>query len=314
MENPLLTTKLYFPILRLDVVPRVRLIERLNTSLWQPEGFIRKLTLISAPAGFGKTTLVSEWLSNSRFPLTSAGKNQDDHLRSDKTDTVAWLSLDESDNDPARFLAYLIAAIRTLQPEFGQRTESMLQLAQQPPPNVILTSLVNEFSHISGFIILALDDYHFIHSVLIHQQLTFILDHQPTNMHLVILTREDPLLPVSRLRARGQLLELRQDDLRFSQTEIADFLQRGTNLPFKMEDVASLERHTEGWAAGLQLTMLSMRGREDISAFIHDFSASDQFMLDYLIEEVFEHQPADVQDFLMQTSVLKRLSHSLCNA
>ena len=256
---------------------------------------MRKLTLVSAPAGFGKTTLVSEWLRQSKYQAT-------------------WLSLDESDNDPARFLAYLIAALRQLQADFGSGTSSILQLPQPPPPNVILTSLVNELSALPAPFILALDDYHAIHTPPIHQQLAFILDNQPTNMHLVILTREDPLLPVARLRARGQLLEIRQDDLRFTKDEAGEFFHRGTGLSLGADEIAALEHHTEGWAAGLQLAALSMRGREDLSAFIRDFTSSDRYILDYLVEEVFARQPAEVQDFLLQTSILKRLSGPLCDA
>lgn len=186
MNIPLLSTKLHLPIRRKDIIRRGRLIERLNTDLWQEDGFIRKLTLVSAPAGFGKTTLVSEWLSISQFSV----ENQ-----------IAWLSLDENDNDPVRFLAYLIAALGQIQPEFGEQARSLL-LPQPPPFTIILTSLINEISSLSKPFILAFDDYHTIHTPAIHQQVAFILDNQPANMHLVILTREDPLLPVARLRAR----------------------------------------------------------------------------------------------------------------
>ena len=318
MNNPILTTKLCFPILRKDIIPRVHLIERLNAGLWQQEGFVRKLTLVSAPAGFGKTTLVSKWLSGSRYLNLDNGLPSGVSLIENPLSNhhlhVAWLSLDESENDPSRFLAYLIAALRTLQPGFGEQTELILHLPQPPPDNVILNSLVNELSVIPASFVLALDDYHTIHTTSIHQQLAFILDHQPANMHLVILTREDPLLPVARLRARGQLLEIRQEDLRFTREEIAEFLVRGTGLSFSQEDIAALEHHTEGWAAGLQLAALSMRGRDELTAFIHDFTASDRYILDYLLEEVFKRQPADVQDFLLQTSILNRLNDSLCDA
>lgn len=227
---------------------------------------------------------------------------------------VAWLSLDESDNDPVRFLAYLIAAVRQIQPEFGHQTESILQLPQPPPPNVILTALINELSGLPAPFILSLDDYHVIHTPPIHQQLTFILEHQPANMHLVILTREDPLLPVARLRARGQLLEIRQEDLRFTRDEAAEFLWRETGLALGVEDVAALEQHIEGWAAGLQLAALSMRECANLATFIRDFTASDRYILDYLVEEVFERQSAEMQAFLLQTSILKRLSGPLCDA
>ncbi len=194
MDNPILATKLCFPILRNDVVRRLRLVERLNAGLWQEDGFVRKLTLVSAPAGFGKTTLVSEWLHSLSLATPATGNKS--------KVMVAWLSLDESDNDPALFLAYLIAGLRQIQPGFGSTTLSILQLPQPPPPAIILTSLVNELAGIPTPFILALDDYHSIHTPPIHQQLAFILDNQPANMHLVLLTREDPLLPVARLRAR----------------------------------------------------------------------------------------------------------------
>ncbi len=280
---------------RRDVVHRRRLVELLNDGLWQEDGFVRKLTLVSAPAGYGKTTLVSEWLHGSPY-------------------AAAWLSLDSSDNDPARFLAYLIAAVRQLHTEFAAATLAILQLPQPPPASVILTSLVNELSGLAVRFILALDDYHVIHTAEIHQQLAFILDNQPKNVHLVIMTREDPLLPIARLRARGQLLEIRQDALRFTEDEAAEFLHRGAGLSLSTDDMAALERHTEGWAAGLQLTALSLRGRSDLPAFIRDFTRSDRYILDYLAEEVFGRQPAEVQDFLLQTSILERLSGPLCDA
>jgi len=295
MTDQILATKLHLPILRSDLVPRKRLVERLNEGLLGEEGFARKLTLISAPAGFGKTTLVSEWLRGSGHP-------------------TAWLSLDESDNDPARFLAYLIAAIRQIQADFGSVTWTILQLPQPPPQNVILTSLINELSALPNPFILALDDYHAIHTLPIHQQLTFILDNQPANLHLVMLSREDPLLPIPRLRARGQLLEIRQDDLRFTHNETAELLQRGSGLSLESEDVTALEHRAEGWAAGLQLMALSLRGCDDLQAFIRTFTGSHRYILDYLTEEVFVRQPLQIQEFLLQTSILKQLYGPLCDA
>ncbi len=294
MSDLLLTTKLGLPIHRKDVVHRARLVKLLDEGLWQENGFVRKLTLVSAPAGFGKTTLIGEWL------------NASEHR-------AAWLALDEGDNDPARFLAYLIAAMRQVQADFGAATSTLLQLPQPPPPHVLLTSLVNEISGSQATFILALDDYHTIHTPSIHQQLTFILDNQPANMHLVVLTREDPLLPVARLRARGQLLEIRQNDLRFTPYEAAEYFHRG-GIMIDTAEVVALERHTEGWAAGLQLAALSLRGRGDLAVLIRDFTGSDRYVLDYLFEEVFARQPAEVQAFLMQTSILNRLGGPLCDA
>ncbi len=295
MTAPLVTTKFCLPILRKDRILRGRLIERLEAGLWQGDGFVRRLTLVSAPAGFGKTTLVSEWLHRSKH-------------------AAAWLALDETDNDPVRFLAYVIAALRQIQPDFARATEAILQLPQPPPAEAMLGSLVNELSAVPRSFILALDDYHLIHTPAIHQQLAFLLDHQPANMHVVVLTREDPLLPIARLRARGQLLELRQDDLRFTADETADFLQRGIGRSLGSEQIAALEHRTEGWIAGLQLAVISMQGHSDISDFIQAFTGSSRFILDYLLEEVFDGQPPEAQDFLLKTSILDRLSGPLCNA
>ncbi len=227
---------------------------------------------------------------------------------------AAWLSLDDSDNDPRRFLDYLLAALKQIQVDIGQSVDAMLQSPQPPPDEVILTALVNEIATIAQPFILVLDDYHVIHAPPIHAQLNFLLDHQPPQMRVVIITREDPPLPLPRLRARGQLTEIRQSDLRFSPEECADFLQRVMGLNLSSEDVAALERRTEGWIAGLQLAAFSMRGHEDVSGFIQAFTGSSRFILDYLIEEVFERQTPDVKDFLLKTSVLERLSASLCNA
>lgn len=307
MNDLLLATKLHLPILRRDFISRGQLVRRLNAGLWQDDGFVRKLSLVSAPAGFGKTTLVCEWLS----VTAEGGKMKDNALPPFK---IAWFVLDESDNDPVRFLTYLIAAIRQIQPEFGHQTRAILQLPQPLPPDVIMTSLVNELTGLSVPFILTLDDYHVIHTPSIHQQISFILDHQPVNMHLVMLTREDPMLPVARLRAHGQLLEIRQEDLRFTTVETAEFLQRETGLALGADDVAALEQHTEGWPAGLQLAALSMRECADLATFIRDFTASERYILDYLVEEVFERQPAETQTFLLQTSILNRLCGPLCDA
>ena len=228
--------------------------------------------------------------------------------------SVTWLSLDESDNDPRRFLDYLLAALRQVQAEIGKTVEAMLQSPQPPPNEVILTALVNEVAAIAQPFILVLDDYHVIHTPPIHGQLNFLLDHQPPQLRMVIITREDPPLPLPRLRARGQLTEIRQTDLRFSSDECADFLQRVMGLNLSSEDVSALERRTEGWIAGLQLAALSMRGHEDVSGFIQAFTGSSRFILDYLMEEVFDRQTPDVKDFLLKTSVLERMCAPSCDA
>jgi LuxR family maltose regulon positive regulatory protein len=287
MAATLLTTKLHVPPLRSELVPLSRLTRRLH------EGLEGKLTLVSAPAGYGKTTLVTHWLHNAGWPF-------------------AWLTLD--DNDPARFLAYLVAALQGIDPRIGQAVEPMLATPQPPPPESILTALINDIATVEEPFVLVLDDYHLISTLAIHERLAFLLDHQPARMHLVIATREDPPLPLSRWRARGQMAEIRQADLQFSLEETSDFLQRVMGLRLSSGDIAALHRRTEGWIAGLQLTALSMQGRDDVHRLVQSFTGSHRYILDYLIEEVFQQQPADTQDFLLSTSVLDRLSVPLCDA
>jgi LuxR family maltose regulon positive regulatory protein len=306
--TPLLATKFYTPPPSPNLVHRPRLLELLDSGLSQPNGFSRKLTLVSAPAGYGKTTLVAEWLY--RWGLAQA----DRVAGKDQKTSVAWLSLDEEDNDPALFLSYLIAALKRVDEHIGGASLSILQSPQPLPAQIFLTTLINELAAITHPICLVLDDYHVIHTSPIHQHLTFLLDHLPPQLHLVILTREDPLLPLAQLRARGQVLEVRQDDLRFTAAESADFLQRVKGIPLTLDQVAALERQTEGWIAGLQLAALSMQGHADLPGFIQAFTGSSRFILDYLIEEVFKRQPAEVQDFLLKTSLLERLSAPLCDA
>jgi LuxR family maltose regulon positive regulatory protein len=297
----LLTTKLYIPPTRPELVPRPRLIEQLN------EGFYsgRKLTLISAPAGFGKTTLVTEWLDNLRV---------DAEKESQTVYRIAWLSLDESDSDPTRFLAYSIAALRTINANFAKGALSALQSPQPPPTEAILTALINEIATIPDRIILVLDDYHIIGPSQVDDALTFLLEHLSPQMQLIIATREDPHLPLSRLRASGQLTELRAADLRFTSSEAAEFLNQVMDLDLSEEDIAALETRTEGWIAGLQLAAISLQGKEDTTRLIKSFSGSHRLVLDYLIEEVLEQQSESVQTFLLHTSVLNRLTGSLCDA
>ena len=291
MFEPLLLTKLYAPPPRPDIVHRSRLIERLNEGLSTG----RKLTLISAPAGFGKTTLVSEWIAGC-------------------VKSVAWLSLDEGDNNTVCFLSYLIAALQTIESNIGAGVLAVLQSPQQPPPEASLTILLNEISAIQDSFILVLDDYHVIDSKPVDQLLAFLVEHLPTQLHLVIATREDPPLLLARLRARGQLTELRASDLRFTPSEAADFLNRMMGLKLSSQDITALEVRTEGWVAGLQLAALSMRERSDTANFIQAFTGSHRFVLDYLVGEVLERQPERVRNYLLQTSVLDRLCVSLCNA
>ena len=289
MSTPILATKLYIPPPRPRVVPRPRLIARLDAGL---DG---KLTLISAAAGCGKTTLVSAWVTGCGLP-------------------TAWLSLDEGDSDSARFLTYLIAALQTVAPAVGQGALAALQAPQPPPPEAILTAVLNDLAALPDGLLLVLDDYHAVDAPAVDQALAFLLQNLPPQLHLVIATREDPSLPLARLRARGQLTELRAADLRFTPDEAAEFLNQVMGLNLAAEDVVMLETRTEGWIAGLQLAALSMQGRTDAAAFIRTFTGSHRFVLDYLVEEVLLRQPERVRSFLLQTSILDRLSGPLCDA
>src|SRR5215208_4874313 len=289
MSTPILTTKLYVPPPRPHAVLRPRLTGRLN------EGLPRKLTLISAPAGFGKTTLLGEWV---------AGCER----------LAAWLSLDEADSDPTRFLAYLVAALQTIAPNIAEGVLGALQSSQPPPTESILTVLLNEVTTVENEIVLVLDDYHLIDATAIDDALSFLLEHLPPRMHLVIATREDPRLPLARLRARNQLTELRAADLRFTPSEAAGFLEGVMDLDLSAEDIAALENRTEGWIAGLQLAAISMQGHSNTADFIRSFTGAHHFVLDYLLEEVLHQQPEPVQAFLLRTSILNRLCGPLCDA
>ncbi|MGO4268380.1 LuxR C-terminal-related transcriptional regulator [Paenibacillus sp. TAF58] len=289
MNMPILTTKLYIPLTRSKVVLRPRLIERLN------EGLDRKLTLISASAGFGKTTLVSEWVADCDRP-------------------VAWVSLDEGDNDSTRFLTYLVAALQTIAENIGEGVVSALKSPQPPSTESILTILLNELSALPYKFVLVLDDYHVISAKRIDDALIFLLEHLPPQMHLVIATRENPHLPLGRLRARDHLTELRDTDLRFSPSEAATFLKQVMGLSLSADEISALETRTEGWITGLQLAALSMQGREDIPAFIRSFAGDNRYIVDYLVEEVLQRQPDHVRSFLLQTSILDRLHGPLCDA
>jgi LuxR family maltose regulon positive regulatory protein len=277
------------------LVHRPRLSARLNDGLRQNDGFGRKLTLISAAAGFGKTSLASEWVADCGLP-------------------VAWLSLDEGDSDPARFLTYLVAALQTVAPDAGKAVLAMLQSPQPPAPEAILTSLLNDIAAIPHPFLLVLDDYHTLDAPLVDQALTFLLDYLPPPMHLVIASREDLPLLLARLRARGQLVELRAADLRFTAAEAAAFLNQAMGLNLSSTEIEALESRTEGWIAGLHLAALSMQGRADVAPFIEAFGGSHRFVLDYLVEEVLHRQPSHVQQFLLHTAVLDRLCAPLCDA
>jgi ATP/maltotriose-dependent transcriptional regulator MalT len=285
----LLRTKLFIPRPRKDVVFRSRLVDHLN------EGLGKKLTLIAAPAGFGKTTLLSGWIT--KCPRY-----------------VTWLFLDEGDNDPTQFWAYFITSLQGLHPDLGASALALIQSPQAPPIKSVLTELINDLIAFSDPFASVLDDYHFIDSQPIHEALSFLIDHLPANMHLVITTREDPALPLARLRARDQLTEIRARDLRFTQEEADDFLRGVMGLELSRQDVVTLEERTEGWAAGLQLAGLSMQRQADPKAFIADFSGSHRHILDYLTDEVLRQQPENIRSFLLHTAILDRLSGPLCDA
>ena len=287
----LLTTKLYFPPPRPSLVPRPRLVARLQAGMQGP------LTLVSAPAGSGKTTVLSQWRHG---PGSGA--------------PVAWLSLDHADNDPARFLQYLSAALDTLEPGLEEEARPLLQSAEPPNGEAVLTLLINRLSGLEEDAVLALDDFHLIENPVIHTALNFLLEHLPPCLHLVILSRADPPLPLARLRARGQLVELRLADLRFSVEESAQFLNQVMGLDLTGKQVAALEKRTEGWIAGLQLAALSMHGREDVDGFVSAFTGSNHYIVDYLAEEVLTHQPEPLRQFLLKTSILDRMTGTLCDA
>ncbi len=288
--HPLLATKLHVPRPRTRLVPRAHLVERLQ------QGMARQLTLVSAPAGFGKTTLLAQWLAENGLP-------------------VAWLSLEAEDNDPTRFLAYLIAALQTLDAQLGTTTLALLSTPQPPSPEVVLAVLISEVtSRDIGDFALVLDDYHLITAESIQRGMTFLLEHLPPQLHLILATRADPPLPLARLRAQGQLTEVRTADLRFGAAEASAFLHEVMGLDLEASAIATLQNRTEGWIAGLQLAALSLQGRADVSAFLAAFSGSHRFVLDYLSEEVLARQPAVVQSFLLSTCILERLSGPLCDA
>jgi LuxR family transcriptional regulator, maltose regulon positive regulatory protein len=288
---PILATKLCIPPTRPGTVRRPRLVERLDDALAAGTG----LTLVSAPAGFGKSTLVAAWAAGCGRP-------------------VAWLSLDEGDADPAQFLDYLLAALRTVAPGIGSGAVAAAAAAGPPDPAAAMTALLNELAALPEPVLLVLDDYHALDSRPVDEVLAALVEHLPAPLHLVIATREDPPLPLARLRARGRLAELRGEDLRFTADEATSFLAGPMRLDLSAGQVAALESRTEGWIAGLQLAAVSLRGREDVDRFIESFAGSNRFVLDYLLEEVLERQPGDIGAFLLRTAVLDRLCGPLCDA
>ena len=291
MAGPLLETKLKVPRRRRDLVSRPRLSEHLS------RGVESSLTIVSAPAGFGKTTLLADWLAAPAANERSA----------------AWLSLDQRDNDPALFWTYLVAALQTAALGVGAGALSLLQ-SPQPPIEAVVTTLLNDLSAISNDVVLVLDDYHVIEAREVQDGMAFLLEHLPPQLHLVIVGRADPALPLARLRGRGELVEIRAADLRFTPDEAATYLNGVMGLALTAQDVAALEGRTEGWIAALQLAALSMQGRTDVAGFIAGFAGDDRYIVDYLAEEVLDRQPEPVKHFLLETSILDRLSGPLCDA
>lgn len=298
LTNLLLATKLSVPPARAQLVSRPRLFERLEI------GLKGKLTLIAAPAGFGKTTLVSAWRT------TEAGSAL----------PFAWVSLDAGDNDPLLFWRYVLTAVDTLAPKASTSALTLLQSPQSPPIEHILTTMLNAFtalqrvSNQSRHAVVVFEDYHVITTPAIHAALAWLLDCLPTTLHLVIVTRADPPLPLARLRVNGELTELHAEDLRFTPDEIAAFLNQLMGLALTSNELAALEGRTEGWIAGLQLAALALRDHRDRTGFIRSFSGNNRYIVDYLVAEVFERQSARVQSFLLHTAILDRMCGSLCDA
>ena len=286
---PLLKTKLYIPVPPASRVVRAHLLDCLV------EVKRKALTIISAPAGFGKTTLLAEWIAQTSLP-------------------VAWFSLDNGDNDLYRFLSYLIAALEGIQEGVGGEAEQLMRSHQLVPTHIILASLINDIGKIPGSYVLVLDDYQFISEHAVHEAIAYLLDHLPSNMHIVIASRADPPLQLGRLRAHEEMLELRTQDLRFTIEEATEFLNEIMQLGLSTENIEVLETRTEGWVVGLKMVALSLRGHENTSEFIRAFSGSHRYILDYLVEEVLKRQPDHIQTFMFNTSILEKLNSNLCGA
>ena len=285
----LIRTKLHRPFTRSELVPRPRLQEQIAQGLRGP------LTLITAPAGFGKTTLVASCIASCGLP-------------------IAWLSLDKDDNQAERFLTYLIAALQGVDNQIGSEAAQLMAGMEQVSHEAVLTSLINDLDVATREIVLVLDDYQFISSQAVHELAAFLIEHCPHALHLLIATRSDPPLPLARLRARGQMVELRTADLRFTSAEATQFLNDVMGLGLDAGSVAALADRTEGWIVGLQMAALSMRDRKDMLKFIEGFSGTNRYILDYLLEEVLASQPPEIQHFLLYTSILERLTAPLCDA
>lgn len=298
MNSSLLSTKFFIPPPRGKTVRRTELCERLSEGLFRDNGFSRRLTLVSSPPGFGKTSLISEWLMD--LPVSKA-----------------WVSLDSTDGEPIRFLACIVSSLQTIAPDLGAWSLGALQSPQTPSQETILISLINDLANSGTNTVLVLDDYHTLNSSAVDGLLAFFIDRLPSNLHIVLITREDPALPIGRYRARAQIAELRAMDLTFSCVEAEDFLRRVMNIPLSDSDIAALEARTEGWVAGLQLAALALQDRrkpQGQSEFIASFTGSHRFIFDYLAEEVLRQCPEEIVTFLLSTSHLERFCGALCDA
>jgi len=285
----MLLTKLHVPSPGSNIVHRPNLIEQLNAGLG------KKLILISAPAGFGKTTLICDWIAHHQVP-------------------AAWISLDKRDNEGSEFIRYVIAALQTIESELAKPSANLLQSPQQPDAVSVLSLVLNDVLNLGEDIILILDDFHLIQSREIIEIMKFLIDHLPPNLHLVVISRSDPPLPISRLRSQNELVELRSADLSFTVNDLHTFLNKKLKLDLSLEDIKLLEQKTEGWIAGLQLSAISMQGRKDVSEFISQLMGNNRYIMDYLLEEVLNMQPEQTQDFLIRTSILEQISGDLANS
>ncbi len=284
----MLLTKLHIPLSGKNSIPRLTLFENLN------EGFKRKLILVSAPAGFGKSTILSDWINNQKIP-------------------TGWFSVDSNDNDPVDFLSYIISAIQGIKENFGQNISELLKSPNPPNPESVINILINEILKIEKDFLIVFDDFHLINNSEIIKLIGHLIEYIPPKAHIAILTRSDPSLPLARLRSQHQLLELRSSDLSFTADEISNLFNKKLKLNLSSDDIELLEAKTEGWIAGLQLTALSMSGRDDVSAFIKALKGDNRYIMDYLIEEVLKIQSENTKDFLLQTSLLEQISAPLCN-
>ncbi len=289
-QQPLLETKHFVPRWRNSLVSRPRLVERLAG------GESSALTLISVPAGFGKTTLLAEWLATPGAPR------------------AAWVSLDSGDNDPAIFWVYLVSSLQAVVPDVGTTAMALLRSTQPPPIESVLTTLINDLASESDAVAIVLDDYHVITAEPVHRGIAFLTEHLPSHVRLVIASRSDPPLPLSRLRGRGELTEFRATDLRFTADEAASFLNTAMGFDLPVATVQALEQRTEGWITGLQLAAISMRGEKDVAGFVEEFAGTTRYVVDYLVDEILQRQDEETNAFLLATSILERFNGALCDA